>query len=102
MQSKTLPGRDQNRITKQLDNIVAWFVLALIAFMALVGSAGATQVAGLVTPNDMTSGSLLLKSKDGKYLEAPRLGADYTVSISGPTGRTILTQRFSNPANGWV
>ena len=102
MQSKTLPGRDQNRITQYLDNIVAWFVLGLIAFMAFVGSAGATQLAGLVTPNDMTSGSLLLKSKDGKYLEAPRLEADYTVIISGPTGRTILTQRFRNPANGWV
>ncbi len=55
-----------------------------------------------LTPNDVTSGSLLLKAKDGAYLEAPRLGADYNVTISGPTGRTVLTQRFENPADGWV
>jgi Ca-activated chloride channel family protein len=54
------------------------------------------------TPNDMTSGSLLLTAKDGSYLEAPRLGADYNVTVSGPTGRTVLTQRFENPADGWV
>jgi Ca-activated chloride channel homolog len=54
------------------------------------------------TPNDMTSGSLLLKAKDGAYLEAPRLGSDYNVTVSGPTGRTVLTQRFENPSPGWV
>ncbi len=102
MQSKTLTGGDNSRIKLQIDTLVAWFLLVVIALAAFIGSAGATQVAGLVTPNEMTSGSLLLKSKDGKYLEAPRLGSDYSVSISGPTGRTILTQRFANPANGWV
>jgi Ca-activated chloride channel homolog len=55
-----------------------------------------------VVPNDMTSGSLLLKLKGGGFIEAPRLGSDYTVTISGPTARTILTQRFSNPSDGWV
>lgn len=62
-----------------------------------------TQLASMaVRPADMTSGSLLLKNKDGSYLEAPRLGSDYTVTVSGPTGRTVLTQRFSNPTDGWV
>ena len=67
---------------------------------ALLSASAAAAFA--VTPNDMTSGSLLLKSKDGSYLEAPRQGSDYNVTISGPTGRTVLTQRFENPALGWV
>ncbi|MBL8789215.1 MAG: marine proteobacterial sortase target protein [Rhizobiales bacterium] len=82
--------------------MVAWFLLLVLAVTAFIGTAGAAQLAAFVTPNEMKSGSLLLKSKEGKFLEAPRLGADYTVTVSGPTGRTILTQRFTNPANGWV
>ncbi|MBK8770927.1 MAG: marine proteobacterial sortase target protein [Rhizobiales bacterium] len=100
MQSRTLPGGAESRIKSHIDSIVAWLLLAVLAFAAFIGSAGAATP--FVTPNDMTSGSLLLKSREGKYLEAPRLGADYTVTISGPTGRTIITQRFTNPANGWV
>ncbi len=100
MQSRTLPGGAESRIKSHIDSIVAWLLLAVVAFAAFIGSAGAATP--FVTPNDMTSGSLLLKSREGKYLEAPRLGADYTVTISGPTGRTIITQRFTNPANGWV
>ena len=57
----------------------------------------------LVTPNDMQSGGLLLKSSEaGKYLEAPRVATDFTVTVSGPTARTIVTQQFSNPSDGWV
>ncbi len=67
---------------------------------ALLSVSAATAFA--VTPSDMTSGSLLLKAKDGAYLAAPRLGADYNVTISGPTGRTVVTQRFENPAQGFV
>jgi Ca-activated chloride channel homolog len=70
--------------------------LLSVSMVALASTAFA------ITPNDVTSGSLLLKAKDGAYLEAPRLGADYNVTISGPTGRTVLTQRFENPADGWV
>jgi Ca-activated chloride channel homolog len=88
----------QNRqLRKFLDAIMAF----LIGLSFLLSGLLSPVQAG-VGPNDMTSGSLLLKSKTGDYMEAPRLGADYNVTISGPTGRTVLTQRFTNPANGWV
>jgi Ca-activated chloride channel homolog len=88
----------QNRqLRKIIDIIVAFLVAASFLIAGLFSPAQAG-----VGPNDMTSGSLLLKSKTGGYIEAPRLGADYNVTISGPTGRTVLTQRFTNPANGWV
>jgi len=102
VQSHSLPGSAESRIKSQIDRVVAWFLFLVMALVAFAGAAGAATLAAFVTPNDMTSGSLLLKSKEGKYLEAPRLGADYSVSVSGPTGRTVLTQRFTNPANGWV
>lgn len=88
----------QNRqLRKFMDAIVAFLVATSFLVAGLLSPARAG-----VGPNDMTSGSLLLKSKTGGYIEAPRLGADYNVTISGPTGRTVLTQRFTNPANGWV
>lgn len=74
------------------------FTAALLSVSTLALSTSAFALG----PNDMTSGSLLLKAKDGTYLEAPRQGSDYNVTISGPTGRTVLTQRFENPASGWV
>jgi Ca-activated chloride channel homolog len=88
----------QNR---QLRTIIDIVVAFLVATSFLLAGLFSPAQAG-VGPNDMTSGSLLLKSNTGDYIEAPRLGADYSVTISGPTGRTVLTQRFSNPANGWV
>jgi Ca-activated chloride channel family protein len=101
MKSEALSGGANIRFKDRLDTLVGLLILAVIIIAAFVGAASAA-VSGLVTPNDMTSGSLLLKSKEGKYLEAPRLGSDYTVTISGPTGRTTVTQRFTNPADGWV
>jgi Ca-activated chloride channel homolog len=86
-----------NQLRKIIDVAIAFF----IAFSFLMSGLLSWAQAG-VGPNQMTSGSLLLKSKTGDYIEAPRLGADYNVNISGLTGRTVLTQRFYNPADGWV
>ncbi len=88
----------------RLDIIIALFALALMLFLSIFGQARAGEPRlALVTPNDMKAGSLLLKSnKDGKYLEAPRVASDFNVTVSGPTARTIVTQRFENPADGYV
>jgi Ca-activated chloride channel homolog len=85
------------QLRRLLDTLIAFLIALCFAAASFIAPAKAG-----VGPNDMTTGSLLLKSKTGDYIEAPRLGADYNVTISGPTGRTVLTQRFSNPANGWV
>ena len=76
-------------------------VIAMIATCMTAQAAFAS--ARLVTPNDMTAGSLLLKSSEaGKYIAAPAVASDYTVTISGPTGRTVVTQQFYNPSENWV
>ena len=84
----------------RLDIIVAIFGLALVVLLSIFGQARAGgEKLAFVTPNDMKAGSLLLKSnKDGMYLEAPRVATDFNVTVSGPTARTIVTQRFENPA----
>ncbi len=50
---------------------------------------------------DTRSGTLLIETA-GERIEAPRLGADYDVTVSGPTARTRVTQIFQNPATTHV
>ena len=57
----------------------------------------------LTTPTKARTGTLLFEAQEsGQYVEAPRLGTDFDISVSGPTARTQLTQHFVNPTNGWV
>ena len=56
-----------------------------------------------VTPGEMRAGSLLLQEHEhGRYVEAPRLGTDIDLAVSGPTARARVTQMFHNPTDGWV
>ncbi|WET72476.1 marine proteobacterial sortase target protein [Rhizobium croatiense] len=85
------------------------FVACLAAMLGLASAARAEaqqtsgQLAALVRPNDVNSGSLLFPSKEpGFYVEAPRLKTDVTIDLSGPIARVKVTQRFQNPSQGWV
>ncbi|MEZ5816479.1 MAG: marine proteobacterial sortase target protein [Hyphomicrobiaceae bacterium] len=53
-------------------------------------------------PGEMKSGGLLVRRADGALVEAPRVGTDYDVTVSGPTARTRVTQMFHNPASTHV
>jgi Ca-activated chloride channel homolog len=92
------------RLKTQIDILIALFGFAFMLAASFAGQALAGEkTLAFVTPNDVKAGSLLLKtSEPGKYLEAPRLATDYKVIVSGPTARTIVTQRFENPADGFV
>ena len=57
--------------------------------------------AALTKPGDARSGSLLFKTDDG-YTDAPRLGIDVDLTVSGPTIRARVTQIFRNPTQNWV
>ena len=51
----------------------------------------------------MKTGSLLIRSgEESYYAEAPRLGADYDLTVSGPTMRGRVTQIFQNNTQDWV
>ncbi len=51
----------------------------------------------------MQSGALLFRANEkGRYVEAPRLGTDVDLTVSGPTARAHVTQVFHNPTDQWV
>lgn len=67
------------------------------------GKPGIANHPALVQPAEMNSGAFLFKSQvEGRYVEAPRLGTDVEMRISGPIIRTTVTQRFMNVTDGWV
>ncbi|MFN5683724.1 VIT domain-containing protein, partial [Bradyrhizobium sp.] len=57
--------------------------------------------APLTKPRDARSGALLFKS-DAGYAEAPRLGIDVDIIVSGPTARARVTQLFRNTSSQWM
>ncbi|MEA2903790.1 MAG: Ca-activated chloride channel [Alphaproteobacteria bacterium] len=82
-------------------------VFAIAAFFAvgprLPAIAGAAvNVPKFVTPAQMRSGALLLKGEEGRFVEAPLVGTDVDLVVSGPTARARVTQVFHNPTDGWV
>jgi Ca-activated chloride channel family protein len=83
-------------------------LIALAAAMAAcLAPARASQASEpfpvFVTPGEMKSGALLFEgTQEGRYVEAPRLGTDIGLTVSGPTVRARVTQMFNNPTKGWV
>ena len=74
-------------------------LLTLMSVIAMTLAAAA----GVVSPAQMGTGALLLKTNEpGKYVEAPRIATDFDITVTGPIARTRLTQQFRNPTNGWI
>ncbi|MGJ5076336.1 marine proteobacterial sortase target protein [Bradyrhizobium oligotrophicum] len=78
----------------------------LVGFTALFlsvtpGWSAEGPLAPLTRPGDARSGALLFKS-DGRYAEAPRLGIDVDIVVSGPTARARVTQLFKNTSSQWM
>lgn len=85
-----------------LCNMALLPALAVIFCLLQIAQARA-ETPGLVTPNEVQSGSLLLeRSEAGRYVEAPRLATDVNLDVSGPTARARLTQAFENPTDSFV
>ena len=82
-------------------------LFAIAAFFAATPRAGAAtrsaELASLrvATPAEMRSGALLLKDGE-QFVEAPQLGADVDVTVSGPTARARVSQIFRNPTQSWI
>ncbi|MGK9165087.1 marine proteobacterial sortase target protein [Inquilinus limosus] len=78
-------------------------VLAVLTLAVAGRTARAEAGPALVTPGEMQSGALLFRANEkGRYVEAPRLGTDVDLSVSGPTARARVTQVFQNPTDRWV
>jgi len=97
----TPPRVARNRMTRLA--ALAMAACCAIFILMISGVRAETRLAGLVRPDDVNSGSLLLPSKEpGFFVEAPRLKTDVSIDIEGPILRAKVTQRFENPTDGWV
>ena len=85
------------RIGTRVPQIMAAIVTVIAAFFVCLQVASATPV----SPSQTKTGSLLLRDDD-QLVEAPRLGADYDLTVSGPTVRGRVTQIFHNHTQNWV
>ncbi len=80
----------------------AVFSLMVLAIL-LSAVAGAYADLRLVRPGEARSGSLLFKAvEENRYVQAPLVGTDVDITVSGPTARARITQHFYNPTDGWV
>ncbi len=98
------PPRQIPRVERALKIMVA-IVMAIAAFFVSWQTRGEAQTLSpsQISPSQMKTGSLLIRSGDDSYyVEAPRLGADYDLTVSGPTIRGRVTQIFRNDTKDWV
>src|SRR5262245_37997869 len=103
-------GAAPPRSLSLLHRIAAWAAIcacAVATWLAPAAQARAAQAkpgaTARVMPADMRSGALLLRTNDQDgFVEAPRLGTDVDLTVSGPTARARVTQIFHNPTDGWV
>lgn len=87
--------------------VFAITLLTLIVITAFTERARAETIGcggdGLMGIDEAGTGTLLLRtSLPGRYLPAPRVATDIKIDISGDIARTRITQRFTNPADGWA
>jgi Ca-activated chloride channel homolog len=74
-----------------------------LVFAIVLAVSQMNAMAATMKPGDAKSGTLMFKAVDeGQYVQAPLLGTDIDVTVSGPTARTRVTQHFYNPTSGWV
>jgi Ca-activated chloride channel family protein len=95
------------RVVAAIASLVLVNLVAIAAFVAASPRAHAEApaprtVPAFVTPGDMRAGALLLRSENDRYVEAPLVGTDVDLVVSGPTARARVTQIFHNPTDGWV
>ena len=82
----------------QSDTISWLWILALI--FVLLSGPDAAEADG-PTPNEMQSGSLLLRMENG-YATATLLNTDVDMTVSGLVARVSVRQEFRNTSKDWV
>src|SRR5438034_8936917 len=92
--SRSVPASPPLPVWEMAAGILTLFLINLVAiaaFLATVAQAVAQQAAKpvpvFVTPGEVRSGALLLKSENDRFVEAPLVGTDVDLVVSGPTAR---------------
>jgi Ca-activated chloride channel family protein len=95
----SLPAAGRKLVTR-----AAAILLGLAAFFTATPPAAAETnlTRAIARLDDAKSGSLLIRTQDGGFADANRLGIDVDLKVSGPTVRAKVTQIFRNPTQDWV
>jgi Ca-activated chloride channel homolog len=84
-------------------DLVAPIIMILTMLCLTFSSSAQAEPSFFMKKSDVRSGTLLLQSvQEGQYVQAPLVGSDIDISVSGATARTRVTQHFYNPTDGWV
>ena len=78
-----------------------WMLALTCVLISGPGTASAQDPLSSVTPNEMRSGSLLLRMANG-YSTATLLNTDVDMNISGLVARVSVRQEFRNTSQNWV
>jgi len=90
-----------SRLRKDRAFLVAglWAAILSVTMLSFASLAHARQLA---PDNEVTSGSLLLRARDGATPSAVQLGTDMDVTVTGLTARVKVVQAFRNTSRDWV
>jgi len=88
------PSRIDPPLWRTALGILALFLVNVVAIAAFLATAA--DAAGEGVASARGSGALLLKSEDDRYVEAPVVGTDVDLLVSGPTARA-RDGKFSGP-----
>ena len=80
---------------------VGLFSFLMMLCLALVADAASAAPEYEMTPDEVKSGSLLLRMRSG-YQVATRINSEVEIEVSGMTVRAALRQRFRNDGTEWV
>ena len=111
-----MKSRPENDFTVELlmgllMSIMAGFLVSMLLALLVMFLPGLSQTAmaadtidqDIVRKNDVTSGSVLLRTeKQGQYRLAPILKTDVHMRVNGLLVRTRVVQRFKNPGQDWL
>ena len=75
------------------------FLVVSLAAICLAPIANARQAEA---SDEITSGDLILRTRDGASPTAVRLGTDMKVTVTGQTARVTVVQAFRNTGREWV
>jgi Ca-activated chloride channel homolog len=102
-----MPMRRQ--VLRSIEPLATFLFFALILIFSLALPSVLAQAEPVtpraddrVTPDEMNTGALLLPTEDGGFVQAPRLGTDVIMTVSGTIARVTVTQRFENSSDRWL
>ena len=96
---RTSPFRPSSRRGAPLIGAVSLLLISVMLALSLASAVSARQAA---PTGEVTSGALVLKTRDGATPAAVQLGTDMEVTITGQTARVKVVQAFRNTGRDWA